>query len=99
MTRTQLLAHIEQHRVFQDLPSAAQRHRDSSQVLDLLLDAIKEALIAGDSVTLRDFGTFLPRDKAARTGRNPHTGDPVAIPARTVAAFRSSLALRDLLNS
>lgn len=99
MTRTELVGKISQATALQKIPAAAARQKASSEILDLLLDTIREALAAGDTVVLRDFGTFLPRNKAARTGRNPHTGDAVQIPARTVPAFRPARAFRDELNA
>jgi DNA-binding protein HU-beta len=52
------------------------------------MDVIIKAVAESESVTLSGFGTFEPRARKARTGRNPRTGDPVPIPPRTVPSFR-----------
>jgi DNA-binding protein HU-beta len=56
--------------------------------IEAAMDIIVEAVAHSESVTLSGFGTFEPRDRKARTGRNPRTGDAVPIPARTVPSFR-----------
>jgi DNA-binding protein HU-beta len=61
-----------------------------SQTLDAILDEVQKALTQRESVTLRGFGTFTAREHAARTGRNPRTGEQIAIPARTAVSFRAS---------
>ena len=52
--------------------------------MEVIIDTVGQA----ESVTLSGFGTFEPRERKARTGRNPRTGDAVPIPARTVPSFR-----------
>ena len=59
-----------------------------AEVLNLALDAIQDAVAAGDKVTLPGFGTFEKRERAARTGRNPQTGETVDVPASSVPAFK-----------
>jgi DNA-binding protein HU-beta len=59
---------------------------------------IKKALKKGDSVTLVGFGTFEVRKRAARTGRNPRTGDTLKIKASKVPAFKAGKALKDAVN-
>lgn len=56
--------------------------------IEAALDVIIETVGHSESVTLSGFGTFEPRERQARTGRNPRTGDAVPIPARTVPTFR-----------
>lgn len=56
-------------------------------VLDSLLASVALSLSKGRKVTIGDFGSFSPQKRAARTGRNPHTGEAVPIPPRTVARF------------
>ena len=60
-----------------------------------LFSAIADALARGETVTVAGFGRFTTRDRAARTGRNPQTGDAVAIAASRVPAFKAGKALRD----
>ena len=72
--------------------------KDSTAAVNAFLDSVKEALAAGDSVTLIGFGTFLVRDRAARQGRNPRTGNVVEIPAVKVPAFKAGKPLKDVVN-
>ena len=60
-----------------------------------MLDSITAALAAGDKVQLVGFGTFEVRERAARTGRNPQTGEDIAIAARSVPVFKPGKALKD----
>ncbi|SDO55523.1 integration host factor subunit beta [Methylobacterium phyllostachyos] len=72
--------------------------RDAQAVVDAILDRIATALADGDRVELRDFGTFETRDREARTGRNPRTGQSVAVAAKRDVRFRPGKALRARLN-
>ena len=56
--------------------------------IEATMQAIIDAVAHSDSVTLSGFGTFEPRERKERTGRNPRTGEAVPIPARTVPSFR-----------
>lgn len=69
--------------------------RQAGEMIDHLLDEIKEALQAGDKVQLIPFGSFVVRDRKAREGRNPKTGAKIKIAARRVPAFSAGKALRD----
>ena len=62
-------------------------------------DAITEALVEGDRVNLPGFGTFEGRDRKARNGRNPQTGETILIPATRAPAFVASKALKDALKA
>jgi DNA-binding protein HU-beta len=57
-------------------------------MIDATMESIIESVAGGESVTLSGFGTFEPRQRKARTGRNPRTGDSVPIPPTTVPVFR-----------
>ncbi len=59
---------------------------------------ITEVLKAKDSIQITDFGTFSTVDKPARTGRNPHNGETISIPAQTASKFKPSSALKAELN-
>jgi DNA-binding protein HU-beta len=76
-----------------DLSKAA-----AGRAVDGMLDGISGALSKGDQVTLVGFGTFLVRDRAARTGRNPKTGEPIQIAAAKNPAFKAGKALKDAVN-
>lgn len=69
--------------------------KEADRVVNAVLESIEEALAAGDKVQLVGFGTFEVKDRAARTGRNPKTGEEIDIPATRVPAFKAGKALRD----
>jgi DNA-binding protein HU-beta len=71
---------------------------DAGRAVDAVVDAITGSLKSGDSVTLVGFGTFLVRERAARTGRNPQTGASINIKAAKVPAFKAGKALKDAVN-
>lgn len=68
--------------------------RDVGRVVNALIDAIREEVARGGRVTLADFGTFEPQHRAARTGRNPRTGEAVRIRAVVRPSFRAGTAFR-----
>lgn len=70
----------------------------ASRALDATLEAITDSLKNAESVSLIGFGTFLVRDRAARSGRNPSTGAAIEIAAAKVPAFKPGKALKDALN-
>ncbi len=70
----------------------------ASRAVDTMLDSISNSLAKGDQVTLVGFGTFSVKDRAARTGRNPRTGEPIDIPAAKVPGFKAGKALKDAVN-
>ena len=76
-----------------DLPKTA-----AGRALDATLDTISQVLQNGDSVSLVGFGTFNTKDRAARTGRNPKTGEPIEIKAAKVPGFKAGKALKDAVN-
>ena len=69
--------------------------KDSDKAVGAFLDAIREALAAGDKVQLVGFGTFEVRNRAAREGVNPQTQKKIKIPAAKVPAFKAGRALKD----
>ena len=68
--------------------------RECGLVVDAFLGAVKGALVHGDHIERRGFGTFKVRRRRARSARNPRTGEPVEVPARTVPVFKPSRHLR-----
>lgn len=68
---------------------------ESAQLVESVLQHMSDALVAGEQVKISSFGTFSVRDKAARMGRNPKTGDEVPISPRRVLTFRPSHLMRD----
>lgn len=71
---------------------------ESAGLVENVLDAISEALLAGDNVKISSFGSFVLRNKGLRIGRNPKTGVEVPIEPRTVLTFRPSELLRQAIN-
>ncbi len=68
---------------------------DSAQLVESVLHHMSDALVSGESVKISSFGTFSVRDKAARVGRNPKTGEEVPIHPRRVLTFRPSHLMKD----
>ncbi len=71
---------------------------DAGRALDAVLDAVTGTLMAGEKVTLPGFGTFSTSKRAARTGRNPSTGETIKIKAKTVAKFKPGSKLTEAVN-
>jgi integration host factor subunit beta len=72
--------------------------RDGEVIVDTLFESVIGALKANDKVEVRGFGSFRSRQRNPRTGRNPKTGESVAVPAKRVPFFKPSKELRDLIN-
>lgn len=70
----------------------------AGRALDGMVDAITDAMKKGDQVSLIGFGTFTLRERAARTGRNPQTGETINIKASKTPAFKAGKALKDAVN-
>ncbi len=66
-------------------------------VLEAFMDAVMQTVKKGDSVTFTGFGTFKASKRAARTGRNPQTGETIQIPARTVPVFKAGKGFKELV--
>lgn len=73
--------------------------KESSEVVDALFESIQEALAQGEKVQIVGFGTFEVRQRAARTGRNPQTGEPMDIAARQVPVFKPGKSLKDAVTN
>lgn len=76
-----------------DIPKAA-----AARALDAMVETVTDSLKKGDSVSLVGFGTFQVKERAARTGRNPQTGQPIEISAARVPSFKAGKALKDSVN-
>ena len=70
----------------------------ANQALNAALEAITRALQSEDTVNLVGFGTFLQRSRAARTGKNPQTGETIQIAASNTVAFKPGKALKEAVN-
>jgi len=73
--------------------------REAAATLGIVLDGIIEAMNAGDKVELRGFGSFRTRKRQPRQGRNPRTGEKVAVPSKVVPYFKPGKQLRELLGT
>ena len=73
--------------------------RRAEQVVNLVLEAMAQALVRGDRIEVRNFGSFVSKFYRARHGRNPRTGAHVQVPAKRLPAFKVGKALRELIDS
>lgn len=69
--------------------------KDAAKVIDAVLESIQESVVKGEKVTFSGFGTFEVRERAAREGRNPATGESMHIDATKVPAFKFSKTFKD----
>ncbi len=90
MNKNDLIAAIAEQA---DLSKAA-----AGNALNAITDNITKALADGDSVTFVGFGTFSVKERAARSGRNPQTGETIQIAAAKVPGFKAGKALKDACN-
>jgi integration host factor subunit beta len=72
--------------------------KDSEVIVDTLFESVIKALRVGDKLEVRGFGSFRVRQRNARVGRNPKTGERVEVPAKRVPYFKPSKELKDLIN-
>jgi integration host factor subunit beta len=72
--------------------------RDVENIVNAILDEIGDALAAGNRVELRGFGAFSVKNRPARTGRNPRTGEQVAVEEKYVPQFKAGKEIRERLN-
>lgn len=71
---------------------------DAQRALDAMLETIQQTVAKGDRVALTGFGTFELRERAARTGRNPQTGETMQVAASKAPAFKAGKGFKDLVN-
>ncbi|HET9034320.1 MAG TPA: HU family DNA-binding protein [Dokdonella sp.] len=71
---------------------------DAERAVEAVFKVVKKTLKSGDSISLVGFGTFSVRKRAARTGRNPRTGETIKIKASKVPAFKAGKGLKDAIN-
>ena len=90
MNKSELIASVAE--------SAALSKKDAEKVINAVVDTISTALAEGDKVQLIGFGTFEVREREARTGKNPRTGETIKIAASKVPAFKAGSALKVAVN-
>ncbi len=77
--------------------SAGLSKADAQRALDSTIDSITQALKQGDTVSLIGFGTFSVKERAARTGRNPSTGETIQIKASKTPSFKAGKGFKDAI--
>ncbi|HOB91218.1 MAG: HU family DNA-binding protein [Bacillota bacterium] len=87
MTKAELIAAVAE--------KSGLSKKDAGSAVEAVLECISQALASGDKVQLLGFGTFEVRERAARIGRNPQTGEDITIAARMVPAFKPGKALKE----
>ncbi len=87
MTKVELIAQVAEN--------AELTKKQAEKAVNAMLDSVTNALAGGDKVSLVGFGSFEVRSRAAHTGRNPHTGKSINIPASKLPAFKAGKALKD----
>lgn len=90
MTKTELISAVAED---VDL-----KRKDVEKVVNSVFSTIETALAAGDKVQLVGFGTFSVRQRSARLGRNPQSGEEIRIPETTVPAFKPGRSLKDAVS-
>ncbi|MDX9745215.1 MAG: integration host factor subunit alpha [Syntrophales bacterium] len=72
--------------------------KDSARIVESVFELMKDSLAKGEKIKISGFGNFAVKEKKARRGRNPQTGEEISISARKVLTFKSSQVLRRALN-
>ncbi|MDS7693824.1 HU family DNA-binding protein [Acinetobacter soli] len=90
MNRSELIKHIA--------TSTGLTQTQATNALDAFISGVKDTLANGDEIALVGFGTFKVSDRAARTGRNPKTGEELEIAASKVPTFKAGKALKEAVN-
>lgn len=90
MNKAELIKKVEEATGFSSTTAKA--------ATEMVLGEIAEALAAGENVQIAGFGVFSVKYRAARTGKNPQTGEIVEIPAKKTVSFKPAKALKDMMN-
>ena len=72
--------------------------KEAAEIVESVFNQVKETLERGEKIKISGFGNFIVREKKARIGRNPQTGEEITISARRVLTFKPSQVLKDVLN-
>ncbi len=91
MTKSELIQHIAEM-------NPHLYHRDVERIVGTIFEEIADALTRGDRVELRGFGAFSVKQRGARVGRNPRTGDAVQVSEKFIPFFKTGKQLRERLN-
>jgi DNA-binding protein HU-beta len=90
MTKAELIARAAE--------KAGVSKKQADRCLKAIIEVIEDALQKGERIALPGFGVFQVKERAARKGRNPQTGEEITIPARKVVVFKAAKQLRELIN-
>lgn len=90
MTKADIVEHIYEKVGFSK--------KESAELVEKVFTIIKDTLANGEKVKISGFGNFVVREKNARKGRNPQTGEEIRLAARRVLTFKPSLVLKNILN-
>lgn len=91
MTKSELIQHLAEKNPHLYL-------RDVEKIIETIFEEITKALVRGDRVELRGFGAFSVKQREARSGRNPRTGESVKVEAKRLPFFKTGKGLRERLN-
>lgn len=73
--------------------------KQSEQIVNLIFDSMKDALVSGDRIEIRGFGSFMVKQYGSYMGRNPKTGEKVPVPPKKLPSFKVGKELREKVNS
>ena len=90
MTKAELVVNVAE--------KAGLDRKKAEKAVTAFVDTVKQALVEGDKVQIIGFGTFENRERSARTGRNPRTGEPIEIAASKLPSFKAGKALKEAVN-
>ena len=90
MTKAELVANVAE--------KAGLTKKDTDKAVSAVFETIKQALVEGDKVQVLGFGTFEIRERSARKGRNPQSGEEIDIPASKLPSFKAGKALKEAVN-
>ena len=91
MNKTELIAAVAEQ--------SGLSKKDAEKAISALVESISETLAKGEKIQLVGFGTFEVAERAARTGKNPQTGEAIKIPASKAPKFKAGKALKDVVNT
>ncbi len=90
---------LTKREIIQQINQLGYNWKDATEIVETLLEIIKQSLEEGEDVLVSGFGKFVIREKTPRRGRNPATGDDLMLDARKVVTFRCSGKLRNRINN
>ena len=91
MTKTELVTHVAERLPYMTL-------QDAQIIVDTIFESMADALVQGEGIEIRGFGSLKVKDRRAREGRNPRTGESVHIPAKKFPLFRIGKELHERIN-